>query len=386
MPEQVDERAIKFQSAEFRRATTAQVVPPGTTRAAATVRTRLLLRAVGGALLVLLLLAGTAAGVWYASRQQPAAATAAAAPSPTVAPSTPQALAPSPTASPSPSLSLPPLDDNQIRLDLPAWPASVTGCPTGRTVFTNFTAVGQNGTRTVDVRGMIDADVDRDGLAERLYLVRCDTDAADPEEVVAYHASTTRSYEFFGTVAQSTLAGTGTPGSPAFQDIQAVATGPDGTVQLTVADRVTTGPPQQAVVQVRTFSWTGATFQQTSGPTTFQADSSQSRVSMAVEADSHTVRIRITNDGPGAAGLLVFVEVPTSPTAGGDWSRCDAYHAVPGGDSWTMCAVTLRAGVSTQLTLPVAAPTGSATTARVQIRTGDNHFLYAEQTVELATS
>ncbi len=384
----VDERAIRFQSAEFRRASQAQVVAPGGKRAAATAHGRLLLRAFAFGGLVLLLLAGTAAGVYLVSRDHKATGTSATGPQhPTsVPPSTSDSARPSASASPSASVSLPALQANQLRLAVPAWSAEAAGggCPSGVTTFTNYQAPSSGpDSLPMEIRGSADIDVDHDGSAERVYLLRCDVGETGPEQVVAYHASTARSFDIFGTVAQTGVA---------FQDIQALASGAEGTVQVTVADRRTccAETPQQAVAQVRTYSWTGATFQQTGGPTTFQADTSQSRVSLTVTvlpgtAGATSLRVQVRNDGPGAARLLLFVEVPPNPPAGGDWSRCEAPHAIMDGGSYTTCALSLPAGVSATLNLPVSVPAGNPA-ARVQIRTGDNHFLYAEQTLPLSTS
>jgi hypothetical protein len=139
---------------------------------------------------------------------------------------------------------------------------------------------------------------------------------------------------------------------------------PDGSIRVEVKSRFTCcgTAAEYAVVQQRTYQWTGSSFDQVAGPTTFVADPSVADLAVTVPTlafgapvdgfRSATLSVTIRNNGPQtAAGLSFFLRYSwgIEEPSGGDWGRCvlrDILAAV--------CAIgDVAAGETVTLTVPM---------------------------------
>jgi len=405
MSDGVDERAINFATAEFRRAATSRVEPPGTPAATAAVRARLRQRAALLASLVLLLVASSVGGAVLTWRHQRAGAVAAA-----PAPSASTSTAPSPTPATDPSLDQ--LD--QVQLQVPDWAAEdgADACPSGTVTF----AGGRYGTpgnprqspvRIVSVSALA---LPSEPAPVQLAVLRCEIGETGPQQLVAYRLRPAGGYDLVGQVLRT---------DADVHDILAVTAGSAGTVGVLVANaRLCCGQPAaRQLTQLRTYTWNGANFAQTDGPRTFQADMSRAGVHFTVQLTygpirpapatsgsaaatgspsatgspvttwqrTGTLRIRITNSGPQDAQLTLFVALTMGRGDGEDWARCAATSAGQG--TTASCPLTLTAGSVTTRTLSVVWPVSSPTDAAppsadggvVQLRAGN--LSYGEQPI-----
>jgi len=406
MSDGVDERAINFATAEFRRAAKSRVEPPGTPAATATVRARLRQRAALLASLVLLLVASSVGGAVLTWRHQHPDGVAAA-----PAPSATTSVAASPTPTPDPSLDQ--LD--QVLLQVPDWAPEdgADACPSGTVTF----AAGRYGTpgnprqspvRIVSVSALV---LPAEVAPVQLAVLRCEVGETGPQQLVAYRLRPAGGYDLLGQVLRT---------DADVRDILAVTAGSAGTVGVMVANaRLCCGQPAaRQLTQLRSYTWNGASFLQTDGPRTFQADMSKAGVRFTVQLTygpvrpvpaatpsapatpgspsatgspvttwqrTGTLRIRISNSGPQDAQLTLFVALTMARGEGEDWAKCAATNAGQG--TTASCQLTLTAGSVTTRTLsvvwPVSSPTDqtppSADGGVVQVRTGN--LTYGEQPI-----
>lgn len=185
-------------------------------------------------------------------------------------------------------------------LDLPAWPALATGCATTGAAFHDGAFIGP--AWTTRINGTAEADIDQDGLNETIGLFWCtdDRDADLPRmyfrQVVVFHRGVDGQVLTVGSVAhQGALSG----------DIDAVRSGPGGTVEVHQADfpscKGCYNPAQQW--QWRGYGWDGHVFRQTNGPTRFTPNP----LVTDLRLDDGPLRVRRYPDGSRSAELSLAV-------------------------------------------------------------------------------
>ena len=251
-----------------------------------------------------------------------------------------------------------------------------------------FTVV--DGFATVMGQSTMSLDVDGDGSREIVAEIFCPMEQAGPTLLVAL-----RPHPDTPTILGTVLA-TAWDGSPVDPEGRGPATIrdyvglDDGTIQVDVSDKFTCcgASRQSAVVQQRTYGWTGSSFAQVAGPTTFVADSTVADIEVTVPTlafsapaggyRTGTLSVTIHNNGPQtAAAVSVYIEhqFGIETPWGGDWFRC-----LWEGQISAVCELgDVAPGQTVTLTLPVRrsseyeaeeSPHFSAFTGHVEARTG----------------
>ncbi len=157
-----------------------------------------------------------------------------------------------------------------------SWSSSEASECDGRWTFNDGASdFGPSGVgRQIMILDTMYLDVDRDGPAELLASIVCRIGQWGPMQLVAFESGP--SPTLLGVVLEADPpdgAGPVPAGSHAvavFLDYAGLA---DGTIQVDVGDRLTCcGVPVESMVrQQRTYEWTGSSFAQIAGPTTFAA-------------------------------------------------------------------------------------------------------------------
>jgi len=233
-------------------------------------------------------------------------------------------------------------------------------------------------------------DVDGDGTNEIVAKILCPLGQVGPQQLIAVEPGV--SPTVIGVVLQTAdTDGAGEldpldgPGVATIRGYNGLA---DGTIRADVGNKFTccSTPPSAAVVQQRSYRWTGSSFEQIDGPTTFVADPAFADVTVTVPTlafgapvdgfRSATLTVTIHNDGPqNVQNVSAFLDYRfgTELPDGGDWYRCEPKDQIT-----AVCAVDLIApGQTVTLTLPMRrssqfeaeeTPHFSTNTGRVEVR------------------
>ncbi|MGB2568434.1 hypothetical protein ACPFP2_08290 [Micromonospora citrea] len=381
------ERETSLLSEEFdryRRTLLSEVVAPGPAAVRRTVRLRRRNHLVAAATAALALLTGPALG--YAALHEPTPRPGPVDPSPTATPSPTPSGSTSPTPTPSASSTSPtptPPDGRISRsqllgtpVTLPPWRAG-PGCPTRGVRLSGDPGEGANG-----LLALAHGDVDSDGAAETVALVRCALGTGGPQQVVAFDRDADGTVVTVGRVVASTI---DTP-----QWLIALDVRDDGVVRVQVGDIHPGGgwPGEWSQRQWRGYRWNGESFGQVSGPTAFGPNPHRADVAVTatdlVLADapdgsrtgSVTVVVRNTGDVPVAYVALRLDLPPALRPDGPGWAACRNDPGTTGRP--VTCDLTrLDAGKERRLTLGFRAAAGAgvgAGTAEVDVRPMDEGF------------
>ncbi|MFI7647896.1 hypothetical protein ACIBTZ_17715 [Micromonospora sp. NPDC049460] len=254
------------------------VVPPGVAAARQVARRRRTARIVASGVLAAVLVATPAfAGTWL-DREPPVP------PAGTPTPTSPATTAPTPSicnsafaircespsvtsspAAPPPNGRIGEKELGNATLDLPAWPAYLREhCPAGRVRFSDGRAqLSPDADLQVKILQVVHADLDRDGAPETAALINCGGLEMSESRVLAFDRNQSDAIVTTGLVVAETgdIAG-----------IQRIR--PAGSaVEAEVVDFSSDGIPDSlAQHQWRAYSWSGASFVQSGGPTVFPAN------------------------------------------------------------------------------------------------------------------
>jgi hypothetical protein len=190
------------------------------------------------------------------------------------------------------------------------------------------------------------------------------------------------------------------PGGPGVATIGGYVGLDDGSIRVDVTNKITCcgTPEDSAVVQQRGYEWTGSSFEQVAGPTTFVADPSVANLEVTVPTlafsapvdgfRSATLTITVRNNGPQtAADVSAYVDYQfgIEEPSGGDWGQCGKSDpAYDGIGAFAVCSFgDIAPGQSITLTLPMRrssqfeaeeSPHFSTYTGRVEARTGTRYY------------
>lgn len=264
--------------------------------------------------------------------------------------------------------------------------------------------------RSVHILSTMRLDVDGDGAEEIIAEIFCQTSQAGPLQLVAIRPGANPTT--LGVVVESAnFDGVGRldpPDGPGIVTILDYVGLSDGSIRVEVTDRFTCCgiPVESAVVQQRTYRWTGSSFAQVAGPTAFVADRAVADIQVSVPTlvfgapvdgfRTGTLTVTVRNDGPQpAADVSVYLEhdFGIEVASGGDWGRCTSSQ----GRVTTSAVCTLGSlapGQSVTLTLPMRrafeqeageSPALSDYTGRVEVRAGVFYYTpSAEYAVDVA--
>lgn len=385
-----DDRDLRAAFRAFAEATAPYVRPPGATsaqhHARGRVRTRRLVLAAAAAL-VILIPAGVVAlirGVGSTSLPLPAAT------------STPTPSAPtSPTATPPTTREGQPTEGPGELLNTTL---TLSWANAGADEMCGGPVTIVDGLATVMVQSTMSFDVDGDGSREIVAMVFCVMGQGGPAQLLAIRPDPSRP-----TIVGTVLATEWSDG-PVEPEEQGPATIlgyvglQDGTIRADVGNMATCcgTPRQSAVVQQRTYGWTGSSFAQVAGPTTFVADTAVADIEVAVPtlsfsaaADGYrsaTLSVTVYNGGPQAAtDVSVLIVHHLGTERAGDWPGCPlpADEAI-GFENYVVCQIgDIPAGHSVTLTLPMRReaareaaerPHFTSYNGRVEVRTGAFYY------------
>lgn len=255
--------------AAYREAVLAAVAPAGPTAVRETVRRRRRRAAMAVAAAVVLAIAVPVAGWAALAPNQAARPTTGHSSEPTPSTTAPTGT-PSPSVTPSAAPSVPTGRIGRdellaVSVDLPAW-SSGAGCRTRDVRLVERT--GRVGAVVLSSGAFEYGDVDADGVAEPIGLLRCLT-AEGPyaEQVVAFDRAPDGRVVVLGRVFRSD------PNRPEW--FLALDVRSDGSVRVEVSDQVPSdgSAPNTLHRQARTYQWNGSRFAQTAGPTAFPSES-----------------------------------------------------------------------------------------------------------------
>jgi hypothetical protein len=265
------------------------------------------------------------------------------------------------------------------------WSVAVTGvdygCRSGPISFSQGTYV-QDATVHQDIQAVGHADVDRDGTPDVVALVKCWHGLFGLPQVVAVRHVSGPTYAAIGVVVRGGM-------SPVqVGEITAFETGDDGSVRVQVHDTAMCcgQNPDGTATQWRTYGWTGNTFSQTGGPTTFQANPQVADVRVTAAPvvlsgkDGNgvrhgTMRLTIVNNGPLAVDdvRISLGNFGWTLAPGGDWSRCKDHVCLLG---------SFAVGHSVNLTLPFNMPydlsPGQTTLGMIGVFAGGYSYGYTD--------
>jgi hypothetical protein len=210
-------------------------------------------------------------------------------------------------------------------------------------------------------------DIDRDGTNEIVANVFCQLSEVGPSQLVAIRRDGGTATVLGTVLASAAYDDQGLldpPGGPGVAVIRDYAGLDDGTIRVFAANRFTCcGTPQDsAVLQRRTFQWTGSSFEQVAGPTAFVADPSLADIEVTVPTlafsapvdgfRSATLSVTIHNNGPQTATeVSVFLNYGwrIEEPAGDDWDHCGVAYTTS-----AVCRVgDIAAGQTVTLVYPM---------------------------------
>ncbi|GGM41171.1 hypothetical protein ACFFX1_18305 [Dactylosporangium sucinum] len=318
----LDDQLLAAAFADFRNEVAPYVRPAGTESAHATVRHRRRVRATVATTLAALAIAApvgayaAAGGDSHGPPVQPADSVTAAvsgAPSPS----------PTPSSSPSASVSPPAPADNRIpraeldkaTLDVPDWAsdAIVTGCVSGPVKFSGGAHFIRDSVH-IYLDQVEYVDLDGDGGRETVIRMSCG-DQTTTFQVVAFARADDGGIRTLGQVVRQT---------GEIRTICGLRAGTDGAVEAQVGDYATPlrcfEPGPHVQFQWRAYSWDGARFAQSGGPTSFPPNPKVTDLAVAATdlafrraeggglAASMTVTVR--NDGAFRLPYRVSLSLP----------------------------------------------------------------------------
>ncbi|GEM_PF-5945247 len=298
------------------------------------------------AIAVVVVLAGGVVGYLTVSgRWSPTAGTASPA---TAAPATQSSTSPSAGASATGSAPDGAIAESELKnatLDIPAWPATSLPCPTKAQKFTNGTTAPTS-TPSGDVRTSIGKiayiDVDHDGANETVVLLACTLQGAN-HQIAVFDRNAAGQIVTLGQVLAETTE---------IRNFYDVSAGPNGTVKVEVGDLngCCGFDPTMSQHQTRGYSWSGAKFSQSDGPTSFPpnprtADLYLTTNEVVFTLPSGGVRhgslsLTVHNGGPGTvAHSTLSFRIPIQlKTELSGWNGCT--QATPSSTSSTTFTVT----------------------------------------------
>lgn len=252
-PDQGDDR-LRGELTAYHGSLLAQVEPAGSVAVRRAVRRRRRVAAAlaGVGVLVVILPLARWAGSGHDDRSPTAAATTAPAAT---------TVAPGPAvASLAPNAAITRADLLAATLDLPPWPDG-TPCPAGPVRLVD--PPGRPGEVILSTFAGGYGDVDSDGLAEPVVLLRCLRDSGEyPVQVLALDRNANGRIVVLGAVFRSDSAKS--------EQVYSLTVRPDGLVNVEVTDVLpASGEPGPEHRQWRGFRWDGQAFQQVDGPTGF---------------------------------------------------------------------------------------------------------------------
>jgi hypothetical protein len=246
-------------------------------------------------------------------------------------------------------------------LDLPPWPNS-SWCPTSAQKFSGGKATTSSG-QTTSIEQVTYVDVDHDGIAEAVARVNCSVQNVT-HQVAVFDRNAAGQIVTLGQVVNE---------SGDVRNIFDISAGTDAAVQVEVGD----GGSQR---QSRVYSWDGAKFRQTGGPTSFQA-ATPSKADLSVMAGNlsfpppssgnirhGTVSVTVHNGGPTAiSGYTLTFTVPIQTlTEGGSWGGCQGTMSSP--NLITTCTVTASLASGASRTITFGYQTSNTTLTSGQVR------------------
>lgn len=207
------------------------------------------------------------------------------------------------------------------------------------------------------------ADVDRDGAEEAVAMIGCKYNTVIQTQVAVFKRNQSGKIVILGQVLTSRPLGW----------IFQIDAQPDGSIRIEVGDREPTDERVASVVvrQWRTYGWTGTTFQQTAGPTSFSPNPTladlrvtATDITYAAPADDGsrhgTTTVTIHNAGPAAAQYVwLSLELGENVRHEGDgWSGCVEASSNAGSSPPNLGCLLgpMRAGETKTLVLGVASP------------------------------
>lgn len=402
-PELDDDTELRRAFRDLADAATPHVRPPGAElaqrRARSRVRARRLAVATAAALAILV-----PAGVVAATRNGGSSSLPVA---PATSVATPTGATPTEVPSPAPEYGpdgelLPgpgALANATLALDWPE-PEDDATCGGSRTFVDGVSSV--SGRSDVRILSSMRFDVDGDGASEIVANVFCQLGQVGPMQLVAVRMGSTPLVLGPVLVTSPTDGGGGLIplDGPGVATIIGYAGLDNGLIQIDVKSKLTCcgTPPDAGVVQQRTYRWTGSSFAQVGGPTTFVADPAIAELVATVPGlvlgppvegyRSGTLSVSIHNNGPQTAvdvSVYVSYHLGIEEPAGGDWDRCRAGdHEFIGIQDFAVCRIgDIPPGQSVTITLPMRrdathegeeGPPFTENTGRVEVRTGAFYY------------
>jgi hypothetical protein len=316
-----DDTFLNSHFAAYRNELIADVTPAGPHAVRTTVRRRRRVAVTAGTALAIALIAGPAAGYAALSRG-PAPPAPGTTSEPTISASPSPSTA---TSSPSPSATTPAAPDGHIarrellntRVTLPDWWGDA---PCNVNARLNAQAPAEEG-NWLDSIGYVD--VDRDGAEETVALVGCKFNSkVIQKQVVVFDRNGGGGIVTMGQVLTSRPLGW----------IFRVDPQSDGSIRIEVGDLEPTNEQVAALVirQWRTYGWTGDTFRQTAGPTSFPVNPKLADLRVTAKdvvfADRNgALTVEVRNAGPARtdyALLTIRIYDKFIEATGDGWSAC----------------------------------------------------------------
>ena len=349
---------LDTQFAAYRNELLPDVTPVGPDAVRTTVRRRRRVTVTVGAAIALALIAGPAVG-YSALNRAPAPPEPGTSPEPTQdspPSSSPSAAPPGSATATTPNGRISRTDLLAARLPMPPWSGDAP-CYDEWFADTKPAQVG-NWLESVDY-----ADVDRDGTEEAVAMIGCKYNTVIQTQVAVFKRNQSGNIVLLGQVLTSRPLGW----------IFQIDAQPDGSIRIEVGDREPTDEQVASVVvrQWRTYGWTGTTFQQTAGPTSFPPNPTLADLRVtatdiiyAAPADDGsrhgTTTVTIRNAGPAAA-QYVWLSLELGANVrheGAGWSGCVEASSNPGSSPPNLGCLLgpMRAGETKTLVLGVASP------------------------------
>ncbi|MEH0983668.1 hypothetical protein [Micromonospora sp. CPCC 205556] len=318
----------------YRETMLAEVEVPGPAEARRTVRRRRRHHLATAAAAAVALLGGPAVG--YAALDRSGPPPEPVRPTPSASPTPTPSGSPNPTGPPSPTTASPSrtAPDGRIsrqqlaaaRVDLPAWRPG-PACPTDGVRLA--AEAGSAREKTNAIEEVETGDVDGDGAAETVALIRCALGSGGPQQAVAFDRDDAGRIVTVGRITASTIE---QPQWLTGLDVRA-----DGVVRVQVADLAPGGgwPGDWSQRQWRGYRWSGERFTQVEGPTSFGPNPYSTDLAVTAKdlilADDPTdgsrvgaIQVRIRNLGDRRADAVpLTLDLPVALLPyGSAWSGC----------------------------------------------------------------
>jgi hypothetical protein len=386
------DRQVRTAFRAFADSMTPYVQPPGADVAQREARRRVRTRRVvvaAVAAIVVLVPASVVALVRGVGTTTPPLPPTTSTPTVSATPTSTPSSSPTPTAPPTPEAQPTPGPGELVN-------ATLTLSWADERCSSTFTIV--DGHADVMVQSTMPFDVDRDGNLELVAHIRCVIGQTGPEQLLAVRLGPSGPTVVGPVLVTDWPGNSGDPAQRGPVTIRGYVGLSDGSIRAEVAHMFTccAVPSEAAVVQQRTYRWTGSSFAQVAGPTTFVANRAVADIELNVSTlvfgapvdgfRTGTLTVQVRNNGPRpAADVSVYIEhyLDIEKPSGGDWSRCASPQN--GFTRSALCTVgDLAPGQSVTLTLPmrreVIRESGESWplanyTGRVEARTGVLYYV-----------